>query len=76
MSSAAPHLQIAPAPHVRQDVTSTRLMYEVLLATLPIVAFATWQFGPCAPLLVLASSSPRTVVAPRESPIPVSLSHP
>lgn len=55
MSTPAPRLQISPAPHVRQDMTSTRLMYEVLIATLPIIAFATWLFGPCAPLLVLAS---------------------
>jgi electron transport complex protein RnfD len=55
MSTSTPELVLSSAPFVRQGLGTRRVMAEVIAATLPVVATATWYFGAGALLLVLAS---------------------
>lgn len=54
MSESVP-LAIAPSPHVHATLTSTRMMYEVLAASLLVLGYATWLFGLSAPLVVASA---------------------
>lgn len=57
MKQSLPVLEISPAPYVRAEASTSRLMREVLLATLPPLAVATWLFGLSALLVVGAAVS-------------------
>lgn len=46
-------LTIAPSPHIRDSLTTQKIMFLVVLALLPCVIAATIFFGPRALLLVL-----------------------
>ena len=48
-------LDVAYQPQVRTDTDTRRLMLDVMIALLPAVAVAVWQYGP-HPLLVIAVS--------------------
>jgi electron transport complex protein RnfD len=54
VSEPPPRLQIATAPFLHQDLSTPRLMYEVLLVLLPVVGAAVYYFGVSAILLVFA----------------------
>ncbi len=45
MSRAARTLDIASSPHIRAGHSVERIMRNVVLALLPLVAFAVWAFG-------------------------------
>ncbi len=49
-------LRIAAAPHITAPVSTRRIMWSVVGSLAPIVAFATWAFGPSA-LLVIGTST-------------------
>lgn len=49
-------LRIAASPHITAQVSTRRIMWSVVASLAPIVAFATWAFGPSA-LLVLGAST-------------------
>lgn len=57
MSRAQLRLGLATAPFVSAGLGTRRLMGEVLLATLPVVAAAAWFFGVAALLVVAATAS-------------------
>jgi electron transport complex protein RnfD len=40
-----PLTELRAAPHVKRDVSVERIMLNVVLALLPILAFAFWQYG-------------------------------
>ncbi len=48
-------LDVAYQPQVRTTTDTRRLMLDVIIALLPAVGVAVWQFG-CKPLIVIASS--------------------
>ena len=48
-------LDVAYQPQVRTNVDTRRLMLRVIIALLPAVGVAVWQFG-LNPLVVIASS--------------------
>ena len=48
-------LDVAYQPQVRTNTDTRRIMLDVMLALLPAIAVAVWQFGPY-PLLVIAVS--------------------
>ena len=48
-------LVIAASPHIRGDDSTPVIMWNVVGSLVPIVAAATWFFGPSALLVVLAS---------------------
>lgn len=52
MSARVGDLTLATAPFVKSGLGTRRLMAEVLLALVPVVAAATWYFGLAAPLVV------------------------
>ena len=47
MSAPARTLDIASSPHIRAGVGVERIMFNVVLALLPVVAFAVYAFGHC-----------------------------
>lgn len=55
--SSAPRLGLATAPFLRAGSSTRRLMGELLLATVPVVAMAAWSFGLAALLVVFAAAS-------------------
>ena len=56
MSHRTPSLVLHTSPHLRQGVTTPRMMGDVLLALLPVLGAATWYFGVSA-LLVTAAAT-------------------
>jgi electron transport complex protein RnfD len=54
--------QLRAAPFLHSALTTPRLMVEVTLCTLPVIAAATWFFGVVA-LLVVAAASAGAVLA-------------
>ena len=48
-------LDVAYQPQVRTNTDTRRIMLDVMIALLPAVAVAVWQFG-AYPLLVIAVS--------------------
>ena len=55
MTLSARPLVIAASPHLRGQATTTQIMWNVVVALVPVVAASTWFFGPSA-LLVIAAS--------------------
>ncbi len=51
--SQPPRLELRPAPHVAKGASVERIMLHVVLALLPICAFAVWQYGLSALALIL-----------------------
>ncbi len=56
MSRTDPRLLLHTGPHLKREITTPRLMVDVLIALVPVVAAATWYFGLSA-LLVLAAAT-------------------
>ena len=48
-------LKVSSSPHVRDGVTTQRLMFDVVIAMIPASVYGVWQFGMNA-LLVLIST--------------------
>jgi len=57
MSASGQSLVIATAPFVREGSTTNRMMYDVLLALVPVVGAAMYFFGITTLLVILASSA-------------------
>ncbi|MFZ4576788.1 MAG: RnfABCDGE type electron transport complex subunit D [Myxococcota bacterium] len=55
MTQQAPRLDLSTAPYVPQTLTTSRVMFEVLAALVPIVAAAVWFFGVAALLMVVVA---------------------
>lgn len=55
MSGRSHRWQLQAAPFLHTTLTTPRLMVEVTLCTVPVLAAATWFFGLCALLVVAAS---------------------
>jgi Na+-translocating ferredoxin:NAD+ oxidoreductase subunit D len=49
-------IEIRTSPHLKRVVTVDKIMRTVVLALLPIAAFAVWQFGLSALLLLLTTT--------------------
>jgi len=56
VTEGAGRLHLATAPFAQSGLSTRRLMAEVLLGTVPVIAVATWTFGATA-LLVTAASA-------------------
>ncbi|MDA0334533.1 MAG: RnfABCDGE type electron transport complex subunit D [bacterium] len=57
MSPSMPYLEIAPAPRVSSGLGTRRLMWEVLVTLIPVVATAAYYFGAAALLLIVATTT-------------------
>jgi electron transport complex protein RnfD len=44
-------MTVSPAPHIRDKITTERIMLDVYIALLPALAVAVWVFGPRAALV-------------------------
>ena len=42
-------LKVSSSPHVRDGVTTQRLMFDVVIAMIPASVYGVWQFGMNAP---------------------------
>jgi len=42
---------VSPAPHIRDNVTTNRIMLDVIIALLPALGIGIWVFGPRAALV-------------------------
>ena len=49
-------LELAASPHLKAPDTTPRIMWTVVLTLIPVVAAATWTFGPSALLVVLTAT--------------------
>ena len=38
-------LKVSSSPHVRDGVTTQRLMFDVVIAMIPASVYGVWQFG-------------------------------
>lgn len=56
MSRVRPPLVVSTAPFLHGALTTPRLMFDVLFATLPVLAAAAWWFGVSALLVVAAAT--------------------
>lgn len=56
MDAPLPRLVVSTSPFLREGVTTPTLMRDVLLALAPVLAAATWYFGPSALLVVGAAA--------------------
>ncbi len=52
---SVPRWQVSAAPHLRAPDSTARIMWSVVASLVPVVAAATWFFGPSAPLVVAAA---------------------
>jgi electron transport complex protein RnfD len=52
---SAPSLLITASPHLAAGDSTPKIMWHVVGSLAPIVAFATWHFGPSAPLVIGAA---------------------
>ncbi|MCC6782171.1 MAG: RnfABCDGE type electron transport complex subunit D [Planctomycetes bacterium] len=57
MSSHGPRLLLQAAPFLHGTLTTPKLMREVVLATVPVIAAAAWFFGITALLVVAATTA-------------------
>ena len=57
-------LHLAPSPHLRASDSTARIMWSVVASLVPVVAVATWYFGPSA-LLVIAAATIGAVATER-----------
>ncbi|MHC5211903.1 MAG: RnfABCDGE type electron transport complex subunit D [Planctomycetota bacterium] len=53
----APRWQLSASPHLRAPDSTAKIMWSVVLSLVPVIAAATWFFGPSAPLLVAAATA-------------------
>ncbi len=53
MTAKAPKLELRTSPHVKRGVTVERIMFNVVLALLPIALFSVWQYGLSALALIV-----------------------
>jgi len=56
MTGRPARFQLQPAPFLHTALTTPRLMVEVLLVTVPVIATAAWFFGLCALLVIGAAT--------------------
>lgn len=54
---SAPRWQLTASPHLHGPDDTARIMWSVVASLLPVLALATWFFGPTAPLLVAACTA-------------------
>jgi electron transport complex protein RnfD len=57
MTAPVQQLEISTAPFLHRGLNTPRLMWEVVLTLVPVMAAATWWFGISAPLVVAAAVS-------------------
>jgi electron transport complex protein RnfD len=57
MASKSARIELRAAPHVRREVGVERIMLNVVLALLPIVAFSVWQYGLSALFLIVTTTA-------------------
>lgn len=50
-------IELRAAPHVRRDVGVERIMFNVVLALLPIAAFSVWQYGLSALFMIVTTTA-------------------
>lgn len=50
---SSPLTELRTAPHVKRNISVERIMFHVVLALLPIAAFAVWQYGLSALALLI-----------------------
>ena len=62
MSAPLRTLDIASSPHIRAGLGVDRIMFNVVLALLPVVAFAVYAFG-LAALLGIATATASCVLS-------------
>ena len=55
MSERDPRLLLFHAPLLRQDMTTPKVMRDVIIALLPATAAGLWYFGLAAGLIIVAS---------------------
>ena len=48
-------LNVSSSPHVRDGVTTQRLMFDVVIAMIPASVYGVWQFGMNALLVLIAT---------------------
>lgn len=61
---SAPRFELTASPHIKGPDSTPRIMWTVVASLAPVVAAATWYFGPSA-LLVLAASTLGCLVTER-----------
>lgn len=48
-------LNVSSSPHVRDQVTTSNIMFDVAIAMIPAAMFGVWQFGINAAIIILAT---------------------
>ncbi|MCL2276731.1 MAG: RnfABCDGE type electron transport complex subunit D [Treponema sp.] len=48
---------VSPAPHIRDKLTTNRIMLDVIIALLPALAVAVWVFGPRSILITFVCAA-------------------
>jgi len=56
MSDTEPRLHLTPSPHMKVPVSTPAIMWNVTGSLIPVVAVATYYFGPGALLLVIVAT--------------------
>jgi Na+-translocating ferredoxin:NAD+ oxidoreductase subunit D len=56
MTGNSAHLQLRAAPHLKREVGVEQIMFNVVLALLPIAAFSVWQYGISALALLIVTT--------------------
>lgn len=51
-----PRLLVDASPHLGGSDSTPKIMWNVVLSLVPVLAVATWRFGPSAPLVVAAAT--------------------
>ena len=60
----APRFELTAAPHIKAADSTPRIMWSVVVSLVPVIAAATWYFGPSA-LLVIAAATLGCVLTER-----------
>ena len=68
-----PRLHLTPSPHLKAPVSTPRIMWTVTASLIPVMAVATYYFGPSA-LLVVGAATLGAVLTERAFGSPASLS--
>lgn len=53
---STPRLELAASPHLKAPDSTPRIMWTVVVTLIPVVAAATWTFGPSALLVLIAAT--------------------